>query len=107
MKDSEKYREPTWADAREWMSDVVRVHSGFVAVHIYVHKTVENKPLLAIRVLWARTIQELACGGTHGVSGIWPTSEHRTMPGLVIRLATKLDAKMTQDADERERQAHF
>lgn len=93
--------EPTWGDTRAWLDDLMEGHGGVV----YVETTVCPVPKwgglqgLWVRVVWKGkaelgSVPEMASGDR------WPSSKHRTMPAMIIRLCMQLERKLEDRAHD-------
>lgn len=86
---------PSWGDVLTFLDDLRETYGG--------HTKVEITPIpltrwgdsrgLWVRVIWLEK-PNVFCMGERAAGGSWPTSEHRTMPGLLYSLCYQLERKM-------------
>lgn len=93
---------PTWNDVRAFMDTLMGTWGGCVLVQITLAPRNPQKTSygLWVRVVWMehgepRAAPERAAGRA------WPTSEHRTMPGLLFRLCHELERKLEDLAHDK------
>lgn len=92
---------PSWSDIRQEMEALMETYGGAVTIELSVAP--RNRPG-APHALWVRLVHRERSDGVTGAEraagGQWPTSEHRTMPGLLYRLAVLLERKLEDAAHD-------
>lgn len=83
---------PSWGDLLAMLDDLRETYSGHVRVEITpqpLSKWGDRRGLYA-RVVWYEKPGALHTG-ERAAGGAWPSGEHRTMPGMLFRLAHDLE----------------
>lgn len=102
------YKEgPSWHDVHEHLEEFRLATGRLVTVEMASTAAKREPTRLYVRVVswtgWngSTRLSEVARGS------VWPCTDHRTMPGLLLSLLHKLDAHLTEEMVARERQSQF
>lgn len=93
---------PSWVDVRRCLEDLVATWDGSCGVELTLCPRNPQKTAwgLWVRVWWREDPQK-PITPERAAGRFWPTSEHRTMPGLLFRLCAELDHKLADLAHDR------
>jgi hypothetical protein len=99
---------PSWNDVQEWLRDLEQTWHRAAMVEYSLLPDVRGRTNYG---LWVRVVLkdrgEPGHRGERAKGAKWPTSEHKTMPGLLLRLCVDLDVAMTEEMSKAERQSAF
>lgn len=92
---------PSWGDVREAMEALMETYGGAVAISISVAPRNRSGAPYA---LWVRLVHTERSDGVTGAERAegcaWPSSQHRTMPGLLYRLSALLERRLEDAAHD-------
>ncbi len=90
----ERTAQPTWSDVTDAMKHLSSTWPGIGVITCDTDGCTPLRGALRVRVAFypggdtMRRAQE-------SVTAFWPTNQHKTMPGLLLRLITQLDWALT------------
>jgi len=86
---------PSWGDVRGYLDDLMNTWGGCALVQITLAPRNPQKTSygLWVRVVWQEH-GDRAVTPERAAGRSWPTTEHRTMPGLLMRLCMELERKL-------------
>lgn len=99
---------PSWNDVQEHLRELGKTHHRACRVELNLLPDTAGRTTfgLWVRVVaWERSEGRLL--GERAKGGRWPTSEHKTMPGMLLKLIHQLDFELTERKEKAERQAAF
>lgn len=92
---------PTWNDVRGAMEDLVATWDGCCKLETTLAPRNPSKTSwgLWVRVVWLERADGRP-GPEQAAGRFWPSTEHRTMPGLIYRLLHELEHKLADRAHD-------
>lgn len=99
---------PSWNDVQDSLRELSRDHHRACRLELSLLPDIAGRPQYG---LWVRVVawerSEGRSTGERAKGGKWPTSYHKTMPGMLLRLIHELDHELTELREQAERQAAF
>lgn len=88
---------PTWRDAMEWIAYLEDGYQVMITVRLGPDVHMKELRGMCVQMLYAETLEELFAGGRGRVVRYWPTSEHKTVPGMIIGMVHALEKKIMDE----------
>lgn len=99
---------PSWNDVQDHLRELGKTHHRACRIELALcpDRAGQTTYGLWVRVVaWERSEGRLT--GEIATGRKWPTSDHKTMPGMMLRLIHELDHRLTEMREQAERQAAF
>lgn len=99
---------PSWNDVQDHLRELAKSHHRACRVEIGLLPDTAGRTTFG---LWVRVVAwdraEGRMTGERAKGRKWPTSDHKTMPGMLLRLIHELDHELTELRRQAESQAAF
>lgn len=89
----ERASQPTWEDTTIALKVLSSLRPGIAVITLDTDGCTPTRGAMRVRVSWYPGGNTLV-PAQDSVTAFWPTNQHKTMPGLVLRLLHQLDWAM-------------
>lgn len=107
-EDDRKVTGPSWWDVQRAQLAIRKDWGGSCTIEMSAAEPVNGKLPYALHVrVTHHARSEGKWGAETSTASPWPHSDHKTMPGMLLKLLWDLDWKLTEKKDTAEQQAAF